>query len=315
MERMLIIGYKQDYTIDIIPDSMKDVVFSYKEYSTTILKVIRRLCVSFRVPYQRIWYACKDEDFSKYDIILLYECMGAPELIAYIRERNLHCRIIYWQWNTVAKKEKVMLYSPYKEFLSLLPLRERYSFEIWSFDRGDCERYGLFYNNQVAIRFPIEKVSPEYDLFFCGQDKKRFPLLNGIVALAEACHLSHRIFLRPDAGVHYPQAEGLTLLKRNLPYVEMVHRLQRASILVDLVQNGQGGLTWRPLEAMFYQKKLITNYRDIVTYDFYSENNIFIIGKDRSEDFAAFVARPYQPVSESIVQKYEYTGWVKNFIR
>lgn len=314
MEKILIIGYKDDYTIDIIPSWMEDVVFSYREYSSILLKIIRRLCISFRLPYQKLWYACRDEDFSKYDIILLYECMGAPELIAFIRKKNPHCRIIYWQWNTVAGKEEVILYSPYKEFLSLLPLRERYCFEIWSFDRGDCKKYGLSYNNQVAIRLPVEEIVPEYDLFFCGQDKNRFSLLNEILALAETCHLSHRIFLRPDAGAHYPQMEGLTLLCRNLPYAEMVHKLQRASILVDLVQKGQEGLTWRPLEAMFYQKKLITNYRDIVTYDFYTPNNIFILGRDRLEDFAAFVERPYQPVSESIVQKYEYTGWVKNFI-
>lgn len=315
MEKILIVGYKHDYTMDIIPSSMKSVTYSYREYSSVLLKVFRRLWISFHLPYQEFWYACKDVNFSQYDIILLYECMGAPELIAFIRKKNPRCRIIYWQWNAVAGKDNVILYSPYQEFLSLLPLREKddYRFEIWSFDQGDCEKYGLFYNNQVAIRFPVEEVAPEYDLFFCGQDKGRFFWLQEIVALAETHHLSYNMFICPDKGAHYPQLEGITLLNRNLSYIEMVHKLQRASILVDLVQEGQRGLTWRPLEAMFYQKKLITNYRNIVNYDFYSAENIFIIGQENPIEFVKFMEEPYQPVPESIICKYEYTGWVKNF--
>lgn len=316
MERMLIIGYKHDYTMDIIPSVMKSVAFSYREYSSIPLKVFRRLWISFHLPYQEFWYACKDVNFLQYDIILLYECMGAPELIAFIRKKNPCCRIIYWQWNTVSGKDDVIFYSPYQEFLSLLSLRgkDNYRFEIWSFDQGDCEKYDLFYNNQVAIRFPVEQVDPEYDLFFCGQDKGRFSVLEEIITLAETYHLSCNIFIRPDKGVHYPQVEGITLLDRNLSYRELVHKLQRTSILVDLVQEGQSGLTWRPLEAMFYQKKLITNYRSIVNYDFYSADNIFIIGQENPVEFVEFMERPYQPVSENIICKYEYTGWVKNFM-
>ena len=44
----------------------------------------------------------------------------------------------------------------------------------------------------------------------------------------------------------------------------------------EIVQPGQGGLTIRTLEALFYNKKLITNNESITEYDFYNADNIFI---------------------------------------
>jgi hypothetical protein len=36
-------------------------------------------------------------------------------------------------------------------------------------------------------------------------------------------------------------------------------------------------LIFRVFEALGYKKKLITNNQDITSYDFYNENNIFVI--------------------------------------
>ena len=46
--------------------------------------------------------------------------------------------------------------------------------------------------------------------------------------------------------------------------------------VLDSAQEGQMGLTIRVLEALGAKKKLITTNEDIVNYDFYNEENIYV---------------------------------------
>ena len=73
-------------------------------------------------------------------------------------------------------------------------------------------------------------------------------------------------------------------------------------------------MTWRPLEAMFYRKKLITNFKDIKEYDFYIKDNIFIIGEDDLNNIKNFVNTGYVDISQNIIKKYTIDGWIENFI-
>ena len=72
--------------------------------------------------------------------------------------------------------------------------------------------------------------------------------------------------------------------------------------------------SWRALEAMFYRKKLITNFKDIKEYDFYKKDNIFIIGEDDLNNIKNFVNTGYVDIPENIIKKYTIDGWIENFI-
>ena len=313
-EKFLIIANARDYTRDIVPTTEQNVAFSYKYRKSFLQRGLRRVWLHYHWPCSDIWYGCQGVDFSQYDTILIYECMGAADFIAFVRKQNPVCRIIYWQWNTVAKLSKIAFFSGHDQFLELLSLRDKkgYSFEIWSFDKGDCNKYDLRYNNQVAVRYPLHIQEPEWDLFFCGLDKQRFSMLNDFLDSISELNLSKKILIQPDDHSYiYPEIDGMQLIKAPIPYHEMIDCLQKASIIIDLVQDGQEGLTWRPLEAMFYRKKLVTNFSDIVDYEFYEKDNIFILGKD--EDFLKFMHTPYKPIPEKIVENYEYKGWIRGF--
>ena len=79
---------------------------------------------------------------------------------------------------------------------------------------------------------------------------------------------------------------------------------------MELVQKDQDGLTWRALESIFYGRKLITNFKDIKSYDFYTPNNIFVIGSDAEEELASFLDSPYKSISDDILQKYTFKGCI-----
>ena len=103
-------------------------------------------------------------------------------------------------------------------------------------------------------------------------------------------------------------------MEKGINYEQILKYIAESKCIIDIVQEGQGGLTWRPLEAMFYRKKMITNFKDIKEYDFYKKDNIFIIGEDDPSNIKNFVNTGYVDIPQNIIKKYTIDGWIENFI-
>jgi len=266
--------------------------------------------------------ALREADLESYDYILVNEVTCASNIIRYIRSRNSQAQLFYVMWNT-ADTHKHFLYDFKKDFLRVVSMQESGRVAVVSFDAGDCRRYGLRFNGQVVPFFAAEApdgaaaygAAEAEDCFFCGVDKGRLPILRNLAEELAARGITYRFLLAPQRRHHYTAAERPWLtLHEQIPYDQMVRELWRHRVIVDIVQAEQQGLTWRPIEALFYHKKLITNFAAIKDYDFYRHENIFILGEDRMEDFAAFVRQPYVPLPEQMVQQYQVTDWLERLI-
>ena len=84
--------------------------------------------------------------------------------------------------------------------------------------------------------------------------------------------------------------------------------------MIDINQSNQTGLTRRPLEALFYNKKLITNNADIRRYNFYNPKNIFIFGIDSAESLKEFVKSPVDKIPAQIRQQYDINTWIDQYL-
>lgn len=62
-----------------------------------------------------------------------------------------------------------------------------------------------------------------------------------------------------------------------MTYLEVLESLQKTNCLIELLQEGQHGMTLRAFEAICYNKKLITNNKDVINLPFYDERYIQII--------------------------------------
>ena len=98
-----------------------------------------------------------------------------------------------------------------------------------------------------------------------------------------------------------------------ISYSENMNNISKTRCLVEIVQDGQAGLTLRALEAMFLHKKLLTNNRRINEFEFYNSNNIFIYGIDDLAHMNEFMSTPFQTMSEDVCYKYTIDCWVNNF--
>ena len=89
--------------------------------------------------------------------------------------------------------------------------------------------------------------------------------------------------------------------------------INESKAILDIVQENQTGITIRPLEALFFHKKLITNNKNIVSYKFYCQNNIFIIGKDDINTLKEFMELPWLEIDKEVSDFYTFPKWIERF--
>ena len=170
---------------------------------------------------------------------------------------------------------------------------------VYTFDKKDAKEYGLCYLNQI---YPIFKhleenaVEPCSDFYFLGCDKQRAPILEDLKNVLANYKCDFRVINAP---------------KDYITYKENIDNVKRTRCVVDIVQTCQVGLTLRPLEALTFRKKLITNNRDIIHYDFYNHKNIFVLGVDPVSNLESFMAQPYVDIPKDVLMKYDVNRWVE----
>ena len=170
---------------------------------------------------------------------------------------------------------------------------------ISTFDKKDAGSYQLTYKNQFIRPLPIQSTGPEYDYYFIGQSKGREKVLERITNQLKAEGF--------DGLCLIPQSS-----KEQISYQENIGNVLNSKCLIEIVQEGQSGITLRALEALVYQKKLITTCKDIVNYDFYHPKNILIWNNEFTY-LKPFIQSEYYPIDKNIIKKYSFKNWIQSF--
>lgn len=251
-------------------------------------RALRKLHLSLPLPGKTLWLGRWTRLAADYDTIVLADAGNTPNVVRYLKRRCPGKRVIVWYRNPVSA--------------SLPPeVFDRSACEVWSFDPADCAAHGLRYNPQFYIpRTPGPAGDEGQEAFFVGQDKGRGEILTRLEQALQAAGCKTRFCI---VGVNSPR----------LPYREIVRRAAAARVIVDCPCRGQAGLTLRPLEALFYQKKLITTSPGIREQDFYHPHNIFVWGQDDPAALADFLARPYDAGVDRFRAKYSLEAWAARF--
>lgn len=306
-DKILVLVNEKNYNMKVVENLNVDIAYIYKDRKTHLERKLYKISNFLNLSFFYKWIGFKNVNLSKYNLIILYECRFPEKIIKYIRTKDNSVKIIYWLWNTIGKSGC----NTKDEIIDLLNKRNIYKFEIFSFDKNDCMEYNLKYNNQVAMKINFKNNSIKYDLIFCGRDKNRLQIIKKLINLLP--NKKFKILIMPDIDKKYQDDDKRYLIEREISYEKIIEYINKSKCIIDIVQKEQGGLTWRPLEAMFYKKKLITNFIKIEEYDFYNKNNIFIIGKDNIECINDFLEKPYKDINEKIVNRYLPKGWIENF--
>lgn len=104
---------------------------------------------------------------------------------------------------------------------------------------------------------------------------------------------------------------GLKHISKYINYNDNLKNSLNSSVLVDIHNPIHNGLTFRAFEALGYNKKLITTNSQIIKYDFYRPENIFIWNDHNTDEIQDFLKTPYMEVDLYYKSKYNFKNWIK----
>lgn len=313
--KTLIIGWpvqpKQEWLAQY--DNNIDTDRIYKEKVTWNEKKLKDL--SFHLPKcmqlckcvrPSTYYGAWKEHVADYDTIILIDEIRGRDVFEYILQQNPKCHLCVFIDSPVregSKKEPFL----YKD----LPIK------FFTCDRKIANKYNIDFMPYFYIFSPIAYeeygkmvvTAPESDVFFVGEEKgdraKRIAQIKDILAAANLQYDIHLV----------PQDRRGKKKSAYMAYADVIEHVKRSKAVLELISDGQTGITQRPYEALFLRKKLITTSAEIKHYDFYCEENVFILGERDVQELPRFLNAPLKDVDSEIVAEYTLERWVERFDR
>lgn len=286
----------------------KDIVFSpFCIPERSFRYLIYKLLYILHIPYCSMFWGDWKNHIKSAKQVIIFDYGYQAGMETYIKKINPSCQVYLFFWNIITKKQK-----NHKLFTD--------KSAIYSTDKLCCEKYHFKYNHIFYTRDYYHPYSAEHNnhLFFLGADKGRAPFLHALKSILEETGLICDIrIITKSKNKSYLRSISDILTTTPLSYEKYCEEVMRCSVLLDINQEGQQALTMRVLESIYFSKKLITNNKDIIHYDFYHENNIYILPDDLSEIspkmIRSFLDKSFVPYSDKTLSDYDFEHWKNNF--
>lgn len=272
-KKILIIGFFNDY-------DLLDIQLLKNEYDVNhyiIPKIIRSFYVRFRKVFPSISsemikiILLRIRNINEYNVVIFDDSIISFDIISNeIIQDVFNNRVIVILRNIINDnyREEVVLY--YREMI-----------DFYSFDMADCNKFKIKKYNQYCSGYEQLQVTITndeiFDLYFLGLDKGR---VENVTKIVESLPLysSNVIFIYNPIDFFDFIQKKIGCKKFNyIPYKKHLSYILESKVILDIVQDGQSGITMRTLEAIISNKKVITNNKNILNEKFYNEKQIFIV--------------------------------------
>jgi hypothetical protein len=186
---------------------------------------------------------------------------------------------------------------------------------VYSFDNADCITYGFQKIENFHFFEALPKIGIKYDAVFFGSLDARIDHLKNILNYLNENDKNGHAYINVPRGKSLIKHPNIEIMHAVIPYKDSYKYSMTGKVIIDLGQKSQSGLSFRFFEAMAFKKKVITTNNKVSNYDFYNENNIFII-KDINHLAIpeSFWKSPYEQPPQHILEKYHIKNWVKRIL-
>lgn len=286
MREILILANQTDKHLGLFNDLESDtrVILHYiiKKKVGFIIKILRHIHLSRRLdwfdhifPFRYVWY----DNGNKI-------CLNNIKLVLVINSSLEKVDLNYLRKCKVKGIDVVLLIldSINADSITVHRNKHLYFSSLWdkviTYDPVDAIKYGFIYkgycyyskNNSVPMR-----VAPQSDIYFAGNTKGgRSNLINDsfLYFTTNGCKCIYDVQLKCKKE---ERCNGINYVQKWLKYEDVLFRMSDCKCILEIVQNNQNGPSLRYFEAIFYNKKLITNNKNIVGYPYYNKKWMRII--------------------------------------
>lgn len=257
---------------------------------------------------------------KKYDVFLLVSGQSLSfneSMIGRIKELQPQARFVLYQWDSI------------KNFPYIVRM-QKYFDKCYSFDRIDAKNserltfLPLFYGKRFEKLGNEEVTNYKYDFSFVGTaHPQKYAFVKQMAQQLSKVYPNQFIYYFFPSRLVYFYRKFRNKEMRWAKYSEF-HFVPleekhfdeiyaNSKCILDSAQKGQTGLTIRVIEAIGAKKKLITTNPDVVNYDFYCPENIYLY--TGSFDYSSpFFTLPYKMLDKEIYEKYALRNWLKELL-
>jgi len=252
----------------------------------------------------------------KYDYVFIIKLETIDKkILSQLKNQQNNATFILYLWDSIKN---------YKGKEKLLHYFDR----AYSFDRNDTDTYNTL-TFQPLFYIPLyedasnKNVEIKYDMCFLGTGHSdRYKIVKDIEKIAKTMNLSLYSFLYLQSKVIFwikklfdskmKNAQISDFSFTSLNQNELLEKILQSNVIIDIEHQGQVGLTMRTIESLGCKKKLITTNKNIVEYDFYHENNIYIIDRNNIKLNEDFFKVSYIELEQNMYEKYALRSWITN---
>jgi len=255
----------------------------------------------------------------EYDLVFVVNCkVFSPAMMQQLRDSQKSARFVLYMWDSLT------LYPNSEE---LIPIFDK----VYSFDTDDCQRLKeisflpLFYSEAYEKVGKENSRKREYDIVsVCTAHPNRYKKMKALFPKLESKGVRIYSYMFLNILQYLYNKFFVTEFKKSkrkefkfkpLAESDLLSILQKSNTVFDMPHSMQSGLTMRTIETFGAKRKLITTNINIKNYDFYDENNIFVMDEDNVEHIEEFLKRKYKPINEEIYAKYSLSSWVETIIK
>ena len=189
--------------------------------------------------------------------------------------------------------------------------------KVFVFDKSD-QKLNSNYEMSYLVYNPVinnDDKPIEYDAFLIAKSKNR---LSSIIdafdrMVVEGLNVCFYVNSIPDQDIKKLSERDI---KANvvLPYSKVVECISKSKCIVDIMQKNSKGITLNVVEAVFYEKKVITDNTQVISEPFYNETRFFVLGLDERKliDFINCDMLPYSAYEKELFSGKKLFNKIRN---
>lgn len=157
---------------------------------------------------------------------------------------------------------------------------------VMCYNIGDSKKYGYTKCNSFLSKKDIEMPEVTSDVSFIGQAKDRQPFIEDIYKHLSKNNCKCNFRIVNGSG----DVEGIEYSNHYTVYDDFLKYELSANCMLEIIKGDTESETLRCWEAVYYNKKLITNWKGILNFKYYNPKYMQYISKPEEID-ASFVKR------------------------